>query len=145
VQGSGSAGFARDFFSEKLTIGGEYFYNGEKDAVYFNPETDLEEAEIAPFVHGNNMAINLLYRTGVRGDLRFMVQCLYSIDERSAQFVPGLSWAPLPHVKVSFGVPMALGSREGAYYRQNADKTNRPFSVVLLVSISGDYRLVYTP
>jgi hypothetical protein len=145
VQGSGSIGFARDFFSEKLTIGGEYFYNGEKDAWVFIPETNLELEDKALFADGHNMAINVLYRTGVLGNLKFMAQCLYSIDENSAQFVPGLSFAPFPHISVSLGVPMALGSRTGTYYRENADKTNRPFSVVLLVSISGDYRFTHTP
>jgi hypothetical protein len=145
VRGAGSIGIAREFFSEKLAIGGEYFYNGEKDAVYFVPETDLEEAETSPFVYGHNMAINIRYRTGIVGDLKFAAQCLYSIDENSARFVPGLSFVPFPHVNVSLGVPMALGSREGAYYRRNADKNNRPFGIILLVSISGDYRFTYTP
>jgi hypothetical protein len=145
VQGAGSVGFVREFFSGKLTINGEYFYNGEKDAWYFNPETNLEEAETSPFVYGHNMAMNVLYRTGFFKDLRLMAQCLYSINEQSAQFVPGLSFAPFPHINVSLGVPMALGSRDGAYYRHNADKNNRPFSIVLLVSISGDYRFTYAP
>jgi hypothetical protein len=145
LQGSGSVGFMRDFFSGKLTLGGEYFYNGEKDTVYFNPETNLEEAEVVPFVNGNNMAMNILYRTGVFKDLRLAAQCLYSFDENSAVFVPGLSFAPFPHINVSLGVPMALGSRDGTYYRRNADKNNRPFSIVMLVSISGDYRFTYAP
>jgi hypothetical protein len=145
VQGSGSIGFLREFLSEKLVLSGEYFYNGEKDAWYFNPETNLEEEETSPFISGNNMAINVLYRTGVFGDLRLMAQCLYSFDENSAMVVPGLSFAPFPHINVSLGVPMALGSRDGTYYRQNADKTNRPFSVVLLISVSGDYRFTYPP
>jgi hypothetical protein len=145
VQGSGSIGFLREFFSGKLALNGEYFYNGEKDAWYFNPATNLEEEEASPFIVGNNMAINVLYRTGVFRDLRFMVQCLYSFNENSAMVVPGLSFAPFPHVNVSLGVPMALGSRNGTYYRQNADRDNRPFSIVLLVSLSGDHRFIYPP
>jgi hypothetical protein len=145
VQGSGSIGFLREFFSGKLALNGEYFYNGEKDAWYFNPETNLEEEETSPFIKGNNMAINVLYRTGVFRDMRLMVQCFYSFDENSAMVVPGLSFAPFPHVNVSLGIPMVLGSRDGTYYRYNADKTNRPFSIVLLVGVSGDYRFTYPP
>jgi hypothetical protein len=145
VRGSGSIGFLREFFSEKLSLNGEYFYNGEKDAWYFNPATELEEEESSPFTVGNNIALNVQYRTGVFRDLRFMVQCLYSFDENSAMVAPGLSLAPFPHVNVSLGVPMAPGNRNGTYYRQNTDKTNRPFSIVLLISISGDYRFTYPP
>jgi hypothetical protein len=143
VQGSGSIGFVRRVFSGKLTLNGEYCYQGEKDARYFNPETNLEEAEIAPLVYGHNVALNALYRPGRFQDLRLFIQCRYSIDEDSAQLVPGLSLAPFPHINVSLGFPMALGSRGGVYYRRNADKNNRPFSVVLLASISGDCRFTF--
>jgi hypothetical protein len=138
VQGSGSVGFVRHLFSGKLILNGEYCYQGEKDAWYFNPETNLEEAEIAPLMYGHNVALNVLYRPGRFQDLRFFIQCRYSIDEDSAQLVPGLSLAPFPHIYVSLGFPLALGSRDGVYYRRNADKNNRPFSIVLLASISED-------
>ncbi|MDR1239302.1 MAG: hypothetical protein LBK27_04240 [Treponema sp.] len=145
VQGAGAAGFVRNFFSGKLIVNGEYSYNGEEDARYFIAETKLEAAEVSSFAYGHNVAVNVLYRTGFFWDLRIMVQCLYSITENSARLVPGLSMAPFPHIGISLGVPMALGSRDGVYYRRNADRNNRPFSMVLLVSISGDYRSGYAP
>jgi hypothetical protein len=145
VQGSGSVGFARDFFSGKLTVGGEYFYNGEKDVWYFNPETNLEEAEVVPFIDGNNIVMNVIYRTGIFMDLKLAAQCFYSFEENSASFAPGVSFAPFPHIGVSLGVPMALGSRDGTYYRNNTDKGNRPFSIVMLISISGDFQFTYAP
>jgi hypothetical protein len=145
AQGSGSAGFVRNFFSGALTVNGEYFYNGENDAWYFAPETNLEEAETERLVFGHNVAINVLYRTGAFWDLRLMARCFYAVSENSVQLVPGLSLAPLPNVLLSLGVPMALGSRDGAYYRRNADRGNRPFSMVLLVSIGGDYRFSPDP
>jgi hypothetical protein len=136
---SAGLGLMRGFFDDKLGINAEFFYNGEKDAAWYNPETDLEEAEIKPLVEGFNAAFNVIYRPGGLLGLRLFVQCLCAFDENSAQLVPGFSIDPFPHVNVSLAVPMALGSRDGAYYRNNADRENRPFSVVFLVSISVKY------
>jgi hypothetical protein len=35
---------------------------------------------------------------------------------------------------------MALGSRSGTYYRHNADVNDRPFSILLGISVDGTYR-----
>jgi hypothetical protein len=135
-----SVGFVHDFFDDKLTVNGELFYNGEEGAFSFEPETSLEDERVSPFIGGFNGALNMIFRPGGPKNLRLFVNCLYSLKENSAQLVPGLRFSPLRHVEVSLAVPMALGRRNGFYYTDNADKYNRPFSVVLLVSLSGNFR-----
>jgi hypothetical protein len=136
---SGSAGFVQPLFDKKLTINGEFFYNGEKDA-YWVTEEDITrkiDREVSPFVRGVNLAFNLSYRPRWL-DFRFFLTCLYGVRENTAQLVPGFTFSPLSHVTVAFAVPMALGSREGSYYRNNADRDNRPFSIVLAFSIGAN-------
>jgi hypothetical protein len=135
-----SIGFIQDFFDGKLTVNGELFYNGENGAAWFKPGTTFEEEKVSPFIGGFNGALNMVFSTGSKKNLRLFVNSLYSLTENSARFVPGLRFSPLRHVEVSLAVPMALGSRNGFYYTNNADKYNRPFSVVLLVSLSGSFR-----
>jgi hypothetical protein len=72
--------------------------------------------------------------------LNIFVQCLYSVDENTAQLVSGCRFTPIPNMNIYVGFPMALGSREGTYYTHNADRKERPASIVLAVSISGNYR-----
>jgi hypothetical protein len=136
------AGFVHGFFGDKLTVNGELFYNGEEDALSFTPETTLEDEKLSPFIGGFNGALNMIFRPGGMKNLRLFVNCLYSLKENSAQLVPGLRFSPLRHVEVSLAVPMALGRRDGFYYTNNADKYDRPFSVVLLVSLSGNFRYI---
>jgi hypothetical protein len=148
---SANLGLGRDFFDELFTLGGEVFYNGESGAGWFRPETELREADVSPFIGGFNFAFNFVLRPRMPRTLpwalpwnfRVFSQILYGKKEDTAQFVPGISCEPLPHMKVSLAVPMALGSPEGTYYRKNADTTNRPFAIVLLVSLQGKHRFDY--
>jgi hypothetical protein len=137
--GSANIGFVRDFFAEKLTVNGEVFYNGEENAFWFNPETNLQEADVSPFIKGFNGAFNVLYRPRPGGwkDLRLFTQCRFSFEEHTAYLIPGFSIAPFPHINMYMAVPMALGSREGTYYTKNTDTQNRPFSIILMISLSG--------
>ncbi|MDR0387300.1 MAG: glycoside hydrolase family 76 protein, partial [Treponema sp.] len=138
---SANIGFLRNFFAERITLNGEVFYNGENDAVWFKPETDLQDADVTPFIKGFNGAVNVLYRPRPGGwkDLRLFAQCLFSFEEHTAYLVPGFSIAPVPHVNIYTAVPLALGSRDGTYYTRNADNQNRPFTIVFLVSVNGSY------
>jgi hypothetical protein len=140
IRGSANIGLIKALFLNKLTVNGEFFYNGEKDAFWFSPKGSLDDEKTSPFIEGFNLAFNVLFRPGGLLGLRVYTQCLYNINENTVQLVPGVSIDPFSHVRVSLAVPMALGSQAGTYYRFNADKDNRPFSIVFLVSISGDYR-----
>jgi hypothetical protein len=133
-------GFVQAFFNDKLTVNGEIFYNGEEDVLSFESKTSLEDEKVSSFIGGLNGALNMMFRPGGMKDLRFFINCLYSLKENSVQLVPGLRFSPLRHVEVSLAIPMALGSRDSFYYSNNADKYNRPFSVVLLVSLTGNFR-----
>ncbi|AEF84459.1 hypothetical protein TREPR_2550 [Treponema primitia ZAS-2] len=134
---SANLGVLQDFFTDKLTVNAEVFYNGEAGSGLFRPKTDLREEEVSPFIGGLNTALNLRFRPDWFKDLRFVLQFLYAPKENTAQLVPGIRINPLPHMAVSLAVPMALGSEDGTYYSYNADKNNRPFSIVLLVSLTG--------
>jgi hypothetical protein len=133
-------GFAGDFFGGKLTVNGELFLNDEDGAFFYTPETTARDAEINPFVGGLNLALNLLYRVGGKGNLRLFTRALYAPLEHSAHIVPGFLLSPLPHVDVYFALPMALGNRDGYYYSHNADVRNRPFSITMAVTLSGNVR-----
>jgi hypothetical protein len=141
---SANLGFVRSFFDDLLLVNGEVFWNGEDDAFYFNPRTELEEATASPFLPGLNAALNLVFRPRWIGDLRFALAARWAFQETwagTAYLLPGLSFSPLPHVSVSLGFPLALGGREGGYYRSNADTQGRPFSMALLVNLNGAYQI----
>ncbi|MDR0878148.1 MAG: hypothetical protein LBN21_08855 [Treponema sp.] len=136
---SATLGFLQSFFSGKLRINGEVFFNGESDSWLFRPPANLQDAVVSPLIKDINTALNVSYKPGGFMNLRFFTQLLCAFGENTTQLVPGFTFDPLPHTSVYFAVPMALGRADGTYYTHNADVNNRPFSIVLLVSISGDY------
>jgi hypothetical protein len=78
-----------------------------------------------------------LYRIDGKGSPRIFSSFNFSTAENSIQFVPGFKFTPLSHIEVYFAVPMALGNKEGYYYKYNADLLNRPFSITMLVTLTG--------
>jgi hypothetical protein len=138
---SGSIGMFDEFFDRMLTTNLEYFFNGERNAQWLKEESSFQDTEVSPFIYGHNGAVNLVFRPN--RDIRLFTQCLYNFNEKTAQLVPGLQLTPVSNLNLYLGVPMALGERDGTYYSKNADKKNRPFSLVLAVSFSGDYRFGY--
>jgi hypothetical protein len=138
---SGSLGVAQDFFSKKLSINAEIFYNGESNSSYTS-EKDLAKGLVekkTDFPDGLNLGFNVSFSPGWLG-LKLFTRCLYSIDENSARLVPGISIAPLPNLSISLAALMALGSRDGTYYTNNEDQKNRPFSIALAITFSGNHR-----
>ncbi|MDR1636491.1 MAG: hypothetical protein LBR93_04055, partial [Treponema sp.] len=140
---SANLGLARDFFGDLFTLNGEIFYNGEEGVGRFTPKTDLRDAKVVPFIDGFNAAFNMVIRPPLFWNFKIFSQVLYGIEEDTVQFVPGFSCKPLSHLELSLAVPMALGSREGTYYRNNVDTKDRPFAVVLLISLQGSQRFDY--
>jgi hypothetical protein len=137
---SANAGFVRDFFKGKLTASGEVFYNGERETSWWRTKTDVKEEEAVDMIEGFNTALGLIFRPGVIG-MRIFCQALYSFEEHSTQLVPGISIKPGNLVTASLMVPMALGSRSSkGYYRHNADKKDRPFSIMFVVTFGGSFR-----
>jgi hypothetical protein len=137
----GAIGFgaARDFFGEKISLNLEYFYNQDKENIYYREKDEFSEAEVSSYIIGSNAAANLVLRPIDFKNLRIFAQCLYSFEEKSAWLTPGISIDPIKHISVYLAGRMALGGREGAYYRSNGDSLNRPFSFALLITVSGDY------
>jgi hypothetical protein len=150
---SANLGFAQSFFDDLISVNGELFWNGEEDVYYFKPKTELQEEQTSPFIPGLNAAWNLVFRPRWIWNLRFALVGRWALDTNSAYILPGLSIAPLPHVEVSLGFPIALGSREGRYYSKeyaaaaklpfagNADTNGRPFALALLITLKGSHHL----
>jgi hypothetical protein len=137
---SGNMGIVRDFFDRKVTTAVEVFYNGEPDAFWYRAKEDIREAEVNPLFKGWNGAFSFIIRPGVLG-MRMFSRLLYSYDINSLQLVPGISIKPVNLLTATLSVPMALGSRdEDSYYRHNEDVNNRPFSIVLGITINGSFR-----
>ena len=130
-------GFGRDFFGDKVTLGGEVFYNGEGNTYFFKPETSFTEAETVQFLNQFNIAFNFLYRIDGRGSPRIFTGVNFSTAENSYQVVPGIKFTPLSDIEVYLAVPMALGNMDGYYYTHNADLKNRPFSITMMVTFTG--------
>jgi hypothetical protein len=137
VSFAASLGLARDFFGDKLTIGSEVFYNGEGNTYFFKPETSFTDAETVEFFDQFNIALNLLYRIDWKGSPRIFTSVNFSTAETSIQLVSGFKFTPFENIEVYCAVPMALGSKDGYYYRNNADAYNRPFSITLLITLNG--------
>lgn len=142
VGGAVNLGFIRDFFRNRVTINGELFFNTERGTFWHRPETNISDAETLPFNDGLNLAFNVLYRFRGRANPRLFVQALYAPAENSAQLVPGFRLTPWEHLELYFAVPMALGCRNGHFYRNPADpQGNRPFSIVMLITLTGNIRI----
>jgi len=141
LSGAVNFGFARDFFDKKLRFAGELFYNAEGNAYWYRPETSVKKPEISPFIEGLNLAFNLTWRLGEKGDPRLFIQTLYVPEQNSAQLIPGFRLNPWPNFEFYLAAPMALGSKDGYYYSNtvNNDNKNRPlpFSVMLMVTLNG--------
>ena len=137
MSGAVNLGFFRDFFGRKFSVNGEVFYNAEGNAYWYRPETNYREAEISPFINGFNLALNLIYRFDGKGSPRVFIQSLYAPQQKSAHLVPGFRISPWTHAELYLAVPMSLGSRDGYYYSHTEDPLNRPFSVVLMLTLKG--------
>jgi hypothetical protein len=143
MSGAVNLGFAQNFFDDKLTVNGELFFNSERGALYYSPETNLREAEVSPFPEGFNLAVGLLYRFGGRGNPRVFFQTLYAPTQDSARVVTGLRLSPWPHIDFSLAIPMSLGSKNGPYYPNTLDPNNRPLSILLMLSLHGGVRIAH--
>jgi hypothetical protein len=142
VRFSGNAGFLQDFFGTKLTVNGEFFYNGERGVEWwYRGQSNVQKEETSPLIGGFNSALRVIYRPGIIG-MRIFCQYLYAFEEKSAHLVPGISIKPGNTVTATLTVPMALGSREGTYYSHNVDMadTPRPFNITLLISFQGSFK-----
>jgi len=134
-------GFARDFFSDKLSLAGEIFYNAEDDVYWYKSETSFKKSEISPFIEGLNIALNLTYRPWEKGNPRLFIQALFAPEQNTAQLIPGFRLTPVPNLELYFAVPMALGSKDGYYYSNTVNKDNKgkplPFGVTLMFTLKG--------
>jgi len=143
ISGGVNLGFFRDFFRNRFTVNGEVFYNSERNTLLYRPETSLTDSETYLFVDGLNIAMNMIWRLGGKGNPRLFFQTLYAPMQDSAQLVPGFKLNPWSHIEFYFGVPMGVGSKYGYYYTHTADPIipHRPFSIIALVTLRGNVKI----
>ena len=142
ISGAASLGASRDFFNGNFSANAELFYNGEKNAFWYTPETTLRDAQITPFIGGLNAALNLLYRFGGKANPRIFIQARCAPLQNTAQLIPGFRLNPWSNIELYLAVPMALGSETGYYFKNTITTDsfqNRPlpFSVMLLLTLRG--------
>jgi hypothetical protein len=139
-----SFGLYQDFFDAKLRLNAEVFYNGEGDSRYIRYENPLDDTKKRfPFPDGTNFALNIDYRPGVFANIRLGIKILYALAENSGEVVPGISIEPAEHLKIYFAAPFVFGDRNGTYYKINDDKYNRPFSLILAISLKGGFKFMH--
>jgi len=130
-------GLSKAFFNKKFEVNTEYYYNGEETTYYYRPQAEFREEDTSPFLSGNNFALNLLYRFDGKINTRVFARILYGDEAYS--LLAGVKINPLSNLEIYFAVPMALGNRDGYYYKHahNILDQHRPFSFILYVSFSG--------
>jgi hypothetical protein len=143
---SANFGFYQDFFSGRLRLNGEFFYNGELSGNYYRKANPLEDRkESYPFLGGVNLALNVDCRPPFVWNFRLATKFVYNVDQRSGEIIPGFSFEPYQHLQFYFATPLVVGEKlvvgdeVGAYYKSNDDRYNRPFSLVFVISISGSF------
>jgi len=138
VSFASSIGLARDFFGDKLSLGGSFFYNGEGNTYFYKPKTSFtDEEKYVNVLDQFQIGLSFLYRIEGRGSPRIFSSVSFSPSENSYQVVPGFKFTPFDNIEVYCAVPMALGSKDGYYYKNTADPQNRPFSIMLLITLTG--------
>ncbi|MDR1747682.1 MAG: hypothetical protein LBR47_01315 [Spirochaetaceae bacterium] len=137
---SGNVGFVQDFFGDKFTVNAEFFYNGENNALWYQPENDIRDAEVSNLIDGINTALNVIWRPINWKGFRVYGRFMYGFSENTGLLIPGVSFNPFENITVYLIGNMVLGSYDGTYYRQNEDKRNRPFAITLAVQVAGSYR-----
>jgi len=141
IGGAVSLGFSKDFFDNKFSINSELFYNAEKDARWYRPESTVQDAEVYSFVDGLNGAVNLVYRFKDKWNVRLFTQLRYAMFQNSAQLIPGFTISPWSHIELYCAVPMTFGSENGYYYKNTLRTDNQgrpiPFNIILMLSLSG--------
>ena len=130
-------GLSRAFFNNKLEINTEYYYNGEGISLYFVPQSEFRVDDTSPFIKGDNIAFNLLYRLDGKINPRVFLKLLYG--DESYSLVSGIRVNPFSNMEIYFAIPVVFGSKDSHYYKNSFNVLNqhRPFSIVLYVSFSG--------
>jgi hypothetical protein len=150
LSGAFNLGAVHEFLNKKLTVNGEFFYNNEGNSFFYSAKTDFKDAETSPFIEGANIALNLLYRFGGKGNFSLFLQTLYAVNEKSGRMIPGFRLSPLSHIDIYFAIPVDLGYEDGYYYKnswlKNRDDMPLRFAAVFLISLTGNLKFTaYSP
>lgn len=122
-------GFYKEFYSGKLMLNGEYYYNGE--------ETELDYAGSAyPLFYGHNIAMGISSKL-YKNTTRLYSQLKYNLNDNSGVIIPGFKIDGLQNLSLVFAVPIVIGPKTGGYFTNNPDTKNRQISVILSLILSG--------
>ena len=135
-----SLGLFDSFFDDRFYFNMEYFWNGEDTVYEVDDDDGLIIVEKSPFIFGHNIAWNFAYRPIKGNTLNLFFRGMYNINENTAKIIPGVRYKLMKEITLFLSVPMALGDREGTYYRSNYDDKNRPFSVTFGIRFDGSYK-----
>lgn len=134
-----SLGLYERFFSGALELNLEYAYNREDLS---SIDTTLDQLygadETKDLLSGHNLALQMLFRSPI-DSLRPFCRLRYNADSQSAELLSGLRIKPDKHLELYAAVPLALGSRSGYYYSNNADTENRPLALLLALRLKGSF------
>jgi len=134
-------GFARSFFDKKLDINGEFLYNKEKNAYWYQQETDILNSTKYLFIEGVNIAFNVQYKPWSKGNPRLYLRTRYAPMQNSAQLIPGFRLTPWRNIDLNLSVPMGIGDRDGYYHNNTVnfsdEKKPLPFAVIFSVRVGG--------
>ena len=133
-------GLSRAFFKNKFEVNAEYYYNGEETTFYYRPQSEFREQDTSPFLRGDNIALNMLYRLDGKINPRIFTKILYG--DESYSLITGIRINPLSNIEIYFAIPMVLGNKDSYYYKNSFNVLNehRPFSFVFYVSFTGSVK-----
>jgi len=136
-------GLSKAFFNKRFEINAEYYYNGEETTFYYRPQSEFRSQDTSPFLRGDNIALNLLYRLDGKINPRLFTRILYG--DESYSLVTGVRVSPLSNMEIYFAIPMVLGNKDSHYYKNsfNILDQHRPFSFVFYISFSGSVKANY--
>ncbi|MDC7235217.1 MAG: hypothetical protein PQJ58_18440 [Spirochaetales bacterium] len=126
---SANIGLFYEMFKGRLKLSTEYFYNGEKN------ELDVKRTQF-PLITGHNTSSALSWRFSKLKTTAYS-QVKYNVNENTGLFIPGLRYNGIPYVDINLATPLVWGSKDGTYYVNNPDDNDRPFSVILTITLSG--------
>lgn len=131
-------GVYRDFFANRLTLGGEYLYNGEES------EMTLAAGTWDILYHGHNLA---LYAKWKQNDWEVYSYGRYNSYEDTGIIGPGVNWYFSDEAKLQAGGGYAWGtdSYDDDYADSNPDDFDRELFFFVQLVINGSWEKTLWP
>jgi hypothetical protein len=130
---SANLGVYTDFFQGRLSLGAEYFYNGE--------ESELDTAGGKWDLYwGHNLAA---YAGWKQGSWELFSYGRYNMNENTGLIGPGFNWFITDNTTMQLGSSWAWG--DSGYAASNPDTLNRPVLAFLRFTMNGSWEKIFQP